>query len=97
MGKTYCEAESKEKHGVWDTLPELTYNPTLCQLQRMYYGHWATLCKSRLYPPVWDLGFGPAEQFVNSFYFSDGQMVGDRPSGNGHLISVGEMGEVPSE
>jgi hypothetical protein len=45
------------------------YNFTLCRrqsrLQHMYHGHghWATLCQSRLYPPVWDLGFGPISRF----------------------------------
>ncbi len=39
----YTEAESKEKHGVWDPLPELTiYNLTLCplpsRLQHIYHG-----------------------------------------------------------
>jgi hypothetical protein len=27
------EAESKEKHGLWDPKPELTFNLTLCPLQ----------------------------------------------------------------
>ncbi len=35
------EAESKEKHGVWDPMLESTL----------------TLCQSRFYPPVRDFGF----------------------------------------
>jgi hypothetical protein len=32
------EAESKEKHGAWDPMLELTYNLTLCPLQHIYHG-----------------------------------------------------------
>ncbi len=32
---TMAEAESKEKHGVWDPVSELTKNPTLCPLQHI--------------------------------------------------------------
>ncbi len=40
LNKLWCgeerdtsEAESKEKHGVWDPVPELTITSTLCTLQ----------------------------------------------------------------
>ncbi len=44
------------------------YNLTLCPLQHMYHGHghWATLCRSRLYPPVRDLGFRLRDNQIDS-------------------------------
>ncbi len=32
------EAESKEKHGVWDPYAGVDYNLTLCRLQHIYHG-----------------------------------------------------------
>ncbi len=54
------EAVSKEKHGVWDPKPYVDYDLTLCRLQSLRPTHlpWVTLCQSRLYPPVRDLGLG---------------------------------------
>ncbi len=52
------EAESKEKHGVWDPMPGVDYNLTLCPIQHIYHGQPEStliLCHSRLYPPVKDL------------------------------------------
>jgi hypothetical protein len=52
------------------TYARVDYNLTLCllqsRLQDIYHWHWGnpmheltlTLCNSRLYPPVWDFGFG---------------------------------------
>ncbi len=42
-GWVRIEAESKEKHGIWDPMPELTFdNLTLCslqsRLQHIYHG-----------------------------------------------------------
>ncbi len=52
-------AESKEKHGVWDPMPELTIT-SLYAAPESTPTHlpWETLCQSRLYPPVRDFGFG---------------------------------------
>ncbi len=57
------EAISKEKHGVWDPMPELTItspfvdSTTFTMGNPMQESTW-TLCQSRLYPPVRDWGFG---------------------------------------
>ncbi len=62
------EAESKEKHGVWDHLPELTITSP-CEYVHSRDSHTLamsnlipestlTLCQSRLCPPVRDFGFG---------------------------------------
>ncbi len=62
---TAAEAESKEKHGVWDPMPEWTITsplcPPQCRLQHIYYGQpyaRVDLCQSRLYPLVRDFEFG---------------------------------------
>jgi hypothetical protein len=65
------EAESKEKHCVWDPMTELTLtSPYAHSSPESTPTHlpWAlgnprpestlTLCQSRLYPPVRDFGFG---------------------------------------
>jgi hypothetical protein len=54
------EAESKEKHRVWDPYAGVDYDLHLCRLQHIYHGQpipesTLTLCQSRLYPPVRDL------------------------------------------
>jgi hypothetical protein len=63
----YAEAESKEKHGVWDPMPELTITSPYVhyrnRLKHIYHGqHYArstfTICQSRHNPPVRDFGFG---------------------------------------
>jgi hypothetical protein len=63
-----AEAESKEKHCVWESGPyaRVDFNLTLCPLQRVDSNTFTmgnpmpeatlTLCQSRLYPPVRDLG-----------------------------------------
>ncbi len=61
------EAASKEKHGVWDPMPELTINSPFFH-SRVDSNTFTmgtpmpesavTLCQSRLYPPVRDFGFG---------------------------------------
>ncbi len=33
MGDSFPEAESKEKNGVWNPMPKLTINLTLCPIQ----------------------------------------------------------------
>jgi hypothetical protein len=61
------EAESKEKHGVWDPMPELTitspyvhsrvdYNAFTMDIGNPMPESTLTLCQSRLYPLVRDLG-----------------------------------------
>ncbi len=63
------EAESKEKHGVWDLMPELTttspYVPSRVHYNTFTMGNpmpESTLtqgqAQSRLYPPVRDFEFG---------------------------------------
>jgi hypothetical protein len=61
------EAESLEKHGVWDPMLEFEYNLTLCPVRvdsnTFSMGNsmpesTLTLYQSRLYPPVRDFGFG---------------------------------------
>ncbi len=58
------EAESKEKHGVWDPMPELTspYIHSRDDSNTLTMGNpmpesTLTLCQSRLYPPVREFGF----------------------------------------
>jgi hypothetical protein len=61
------EAESKEKHGVWDPVPELTITSPFVHF-RVYSNTFTmgnpkpestlNLCQSRLYPPARDFGFG---------------------------------------
>ncbi len=57
----FAVAEFKEKHGVWDPMPEfgVDYNLTLCpfqsRLQHIYHGQ--PYAMSRLNPPVRDFGF----------------------------------------
>jgi hypothetical protein len=63
--------KSKEKHGVWDPLPLLTKTSPYVD-SRVGYNIFnmdnplpestLTLCQSRLYPPVRDLGFGLCER-----------------------------------
>ncbi len=62
-----AEAESKEKHGVWDPVPELTiispYVHSRADSNIFTMGNAMpeailTLCQSRRYPPVRDFGFG---------------------------------------
>ncbi len=65
------EAESKEKHGVWDPMPELTIPSTLCPLQsrfqHIYHGQPYARVDLNSYarvdfiPPVRDFGFGLIE------------------------------------
>ncbi len=50
------EAESKEKHGVWDPTARVDSN-TFTMGSPMPESTF-TLCQSRLYPPVRDFGFG---------------------------------------
>ncbi len=62
------EAESKEKNGAYDPMPELTVtspyvDSRVDRLQHMTMGNpmpesTLTLCQRRLYPPARDLGFG---------------------------------------
>jgi hypothetical protein len=57
------EAETKERHGVWDTMPEFTITSPFVDYNTFTMGNpmpesALTLCQSRLYPPVRDLGFG---------------------------------------
>ncbi len=50
----HSEAESKEKHGVCDPMPELTINLTLYHSRpesTSTHLPWATLCQSQPYPP----------------------------------------------
>ena len=65
--KAHPEAESKEKHGVWDPMPELTiispYVNSRIDSNTFTMGNpmpesALTLCQSRLYHPVRDFGFG---------------------------------------
>ncbi len=42
----------------------LTVCPLQSRLQHIDHGHWATLCQSRLYPPVRDFGFGLCRLYV---------------------------------
>ncbi len=60
------EAESKEKHGVWDPMPEMTitspYVQSRVDSKTFTIGNpmpksTLTLCQSRLYPPVRDFRF----------------------------------------
>ncbi len=60
----FPEAESKEKHGLWDPMPELTitsrYVHSRVDSNTFFMGNpmpgsTLTLCQSRLYPPVRDL------------------------------------------
>ncbi len=66
---TATEAESKEKHGVWDLIAGVDYNLTLCLLkfrpQHIYctMGNpmpksTSTLCNNRFHTPVRNFGFG---------------------------------------
>jgi hypothetical protein len=64
------EAESKEKHGVWDLMPELTitssyvhpsFDSSTFSMGGQPYARVdlnPMLCFCRLYPPVRDFGFG---------------------------------------
>ncbi len=61
------EAKSKEKHGVWDPVPEFTiissYVHSRADFNTYTMGNpmpesTLTLCQSRLSPPVRDFGFG---------------------------------------
>jgi hypothetical protein len=54
------DAESKEKHGDWDPMPELTITSPYVTSTQSTPTHLpqATLCQCRLYPPVRDLRFG---------------------------------------
>ncbi len=61
------EAESKEKHGVWDPMPDLTitspYVHSSVDSNTFNMGNpmpelTLTLRQSQLYPPVRDFGFG---------------------------------------
>jgi hypothetical protein len=63
----FTEAESKETHGVWDPMPELTitspYVHSSIDSNTFTKGNpmpasTLTLCQTRLYPPVRDFGFG---------------------------------------
>jgi hypothetical protein len=49
-------------YGIWEMghYAEVDYSLALCPLQSRLPTHlpWATLCQSRLYPPVRDFGFG---------------------------------------
>ncbi len=56
------EAEFKEKHGVWDPIPELTItfpyvDSSTCTMGNPMPESTLTLCQSRLYLPVRDFGF----------------------------------------
>jgi hypothetical protein len=62
-----AEAESKEKHGVWDPMPELTISSTYVYsrldsntftMDKPTLESTLTLCWSRLYPSFKDFGFG---------------------------------------
>jgi hypothetical protein len=62
-----AKAESKEKHGVWDPMQELTITSpfvhSTVDSHTFSMGNpmpesTLTLCQSRLYPPVRDFGFG---------------------------------------
>jgi hypothetical protein len=60
------EAESKEKHGVWDPIPELNINsPNIFTMGIPLLVSTLTLCQSRLHPPVRYSGFGLSRK--NSF------------------------------
>jgi hypothetical protein len=56
------ESEFKEKHGIWDPVPELTitspydHSNTFSMSNSMPEST-LTLCQGRLYPPVRDFGF----------------------------------------
>jgi hypothetical protein len=61
------EAESKEKNGVWDPMPELSITSPYVHFRddsnpftmgNIMPETTLTLCQSRLYPPVGDFGFG---------------------------------------
>ncbi len=55
------EAESKDKHGVWDSMPELIITSPYVHSRidsNTFTVPWATLCQSRLYCRVRDFGFG---------------------------------------
>jgi hypothetical protein len=52
------EAESKEKHGVRDPMPELTITSLYFYSRVDTFTIWAPLCQSRLYPPDRDFRFG---------------------------------------
>jgi hypothetical protein len=61
--EAHTEVESKEKHGVWDHMPELTVASPYVASNTFTMGNplaesTLTLSQSRLYPPVRDLGFG---------------------------------------
>jgi hypothetical protein len=65
--KCTSESEYKEKHGVWGPMPELTITSfdahSRVDSNTFTMGNpmpesILTLCQSRLYPPVRDLGFG---------------------------------------
>jgi hypothetical protein len=56
------EAESKEKPGVWDPMPELTMNsPYVHSESTPTHFPSGIQCQSRLYPPVKDFGFLASE------------------------------------
>jgi hypothetical protein len=67
-----AEAESKEKHGTWNPMPELTITspyvhtpgstPTHLHGQPGMPESTFTLCRSRLYPPISDFEFGLCTQ-----------------------------------
>jgi hypothetical protein len=72
-----AEAESKEKHGVWEPMPELTtafsYYHFRVDSNTFTVGNpmpesTLTLCQSRLYPPVRDLGFGLCSHGPRALY-----------------------------
>jgi hypothetical protein len=67
------DAESKEKHGVWDPMPELTitspYVHSRVDSNKFTMGNpmpelTLTLSQSRLYPPVRDFGFDLVSGFT---------------------------------
>jgi hypothetical protein len=64
------EAETKEKHGVWDPMPEFTITSPLVDYNTFTMNNpmpesTLTLCQSRLYPPVRDLRFGLSSALKN--------------------------------
>jgi hypothetical protein len=89
------EAESKEKHGVWDPIPELTltssYVHSRVDSNTFTVGNpmpesTLTLCHSRLYPPVRDFGFGPPPHHMYHVYRSDStEKTNRKTKGNGWM------------
>ncbi len=64
------QAESKEKHGVWDPYAGVDYNSPYFDSNTCTRGNpmpesTLTLRQSRLSPPVRDLGFGLSDQQEN--------------------------------